>query len=399
MTARPIKVIELIARLNVGGPAVLVIDLAAELGRQGFEVAVAAGEVGPGEAEMGFVAQRRGVTWQRIDGLSPRLGRGNLTALRELVGLIRRERPDILHTHTAKAGSLGRAAALLAGRRGMKLVHSFHGHVFRGYFPAWQTRLFIFIERFLARFTDRIIALGPEQARDLSAVYRICRPDKLAVIANGLDLTPFRQAQPGGGFRAGLNLPDGAWLVGQVGRLTKIKAPADSLAALKQTDERVHLALVGSGELEPELRQQAAETGLVDRVHFVGWQEDMPSVYADLDALVLPSLNEGQPLAVIEAMAAGLPVAATLVGGLPGLLGVDQPPQRGEIAVGPRGVAVNPGDPAGLAQALNRLHGDRAEAGALAARAADYVAQNYSTETFIQAHAELYSKLAGAGSK
>ncbi len=393
---RPIKVLELIARLNIGGPAVLVVELAAGLPEDRFEVELAAGRVGPGEAQMDFWANARNVAWTQVDGLSPELGRGNLTAFKEIVGLIKKRRPDVIHTHTAKAGTLGRLAARWIRGKKPKIVHTFHGHVFEGYFPRWKTRLFLAVERFLAGRADRIIVLSPEQAEDICRVYRVCDREKVTIIPVGLDLDLFERAEAKG-FRGKLGISPDVFLVGQVGRLTGIKDPATSIESFKRlaelTERPAVLVFVGAGELEAELRAQAAGSGLADRVVFAGWQEDMPAVYAELDALVLTSINEGLPLALIEAMAAGKPVAATPVGGVPGLLGLEESGRAGDYVVGRRGLGFSRGDAGGLAKALAWLMAGGEEVDRMARAAQEFVLANYSRQAFLEAHARLYQEL------
>lgn len=397
-TARPIRVQQLIARLNIGGPAVLVLDLAATLNQRGLDVRVAAGQVGPGEAQMDHWADRRGVVWRPVDGLSPRLGRGNGRAWREMRRLVG-DGVEVVHTHTAKAGTLGRLAALSLGRRRPKLVHTFHGHVFSGYFPAWKTRLFVAIERFLARRTEVVVVLSPEQADDICDVYRVCDRDRVRIIPIGLDLEPFINAQPGG-LRPDLGLGPDVFLVGLIGRLTAIKnqslaIEALALAAGRDPGADIHLALIGDGEDEAALKTLAAARGVADRVHFTGWQKDMPGVYAGLDGVILTSDNEGLPLALVEALAAGKPVAATPVGGVPTLLGLEGRPSPGGYATAGRGLVCAKGDAAGLAAALRTMAARDPESLERAQRGREYVLNRHSHQAFAFAHENLYRELAG----
>ncbi|MBW1714121.1 MAG: glycosyltransferase [Deltaproteobacteria bacterium] len=378
----PVKVLELIARLNIGGPAVLVIDLAAGLTGRDFEVKLAAGRVGPGEAQMDFWANSR--------------GQGNLAAFKEIVRLLRQTSPHILHTHTAKAGALGRLAGMSLGRGRPRMIHTFHGHVFSGYFSPLKTRLFIFIERFLARKTDRVVVLSEEQAEEICRLYRICGRDKISVIPVGLDLEPFQAARPGG-LRESLGIGPDVFLIGFIGRLTKIKDPLTLLRALVrvsgQTEQPVGLVIVGQGELEREVRAEAGRLGLKD-VHFLGWQEGAAEIYPDLDLLALTSVNEGLPLVLIEALAAGRPVVSTPVGGVPELLGLTDRPGPGRFAQAQRGLFFQTGDISGLTQAIKWAITHYKAALELAQAGQDYVASRHSREGFLQAHAELYRSLA-----
>ena len=255
------------------------------------------------------------------------------------------------------------------------------------------------VERFLARKTDRIVVLSPEQADEISRTYRVCPAEKIVIIPVGLDLEPFVRAKPEG-LRKSLGISPNIFLVGFVGRLTKIKRTSvllQALAGLKsQLDQPLALVIVGQGELQPELESEAASLGIAEQVHFVGWQERMPGIYASLDALVLPSANEGLPLVLIEALAAGRPVAATPVGGVPGLLGLNGRPERGDFIKGLRGLSFLPDDPAGLAKALGWVARQNEAALELTAAGQRYVIENHSKEVSLAAHAELYRSLAEA---
>ncbi|HLV79695.1 MAG TPA: glycosyltransferase, partial [Chthonomonadaceae bacterium] len=268
------------------------------------------------------------------------------------IALMRREKPDIIHTHTAKAGTLGRAAALLAlpGRR-KRLYHTFHGHVFSGYFGPRKTRMFLRIERFLGRYTDRLIAVS-ERTRDDLIAYRIAPAEKIAVVPLGLELDPFLEgARFRGELRRELCLPPDALLIGLVARLVPIKAIPDFLEAAAIVAERVPNAvfvIVGDGEMRQELEAQARALGLGARARFLGFRKDLPRLYADLDMVVLSSRNEGLPTSLIEAMASGCVVVSTAVGGVPDLI------QEGET-----GYLAPPAEPGALAAAIQRALAER----------------------------------------
>jgi glycosyltransferase involved in cell wall biosynthesis len=211
-------------------------------------------------------------------------------------------------------------AAYLAGVPA--IVHVFHGHVFHSYFGRLKTRAFIAIERALARISDRVITISPAQHRDITEIYGIARPDKTAVIPLGLKLQPLAQVREtyAGQLHRSLGIPQGAPLVGFVGRLSQVKDPVLFLEAARLVAQQIpeaRFVLVGDGELRPALERQATALALTDQVVFTGWQEDMLPIYADLDVMALTSLNEGTPITVIEALAAGVPVVATAVGGVP----------------------------------------------------------------------------------
>jgi glycosyltransferase involved in cell wall biosynthesis len=321
---RKVKVTRIVARLNIGGPAVHIINLTTGLDPDRFDSQLIVGRPGPDEGDMGYQAAQKG-----IDPLTiPELGRelsplGDLRTTVKLARIFRRDKPDIVETHTAKAGAVGRLAARLANVP--IVIHVFHGHVFHSYFGPLRSEMFVNFERTLARITDRIITVSPAQRRDIVDVYGIAPPERVLTVPLGLDLEPFRRAKQTchGRFRASLGVPTEALLVGFVGRLTAVKNPSlfvESAGHVVQQFPQTRFVFVGDGELRPALEEQTDALGLAQHVIFAGWQVDMPAVYADLDLLALTSLNEGTPVTVIEALATGIPVVASAVGGVPDVL-------------------------------------------------------------------------------
>ncbi len=343
-TPRPIRVMRIIARLNVGGPAIHVTLLTERLGPPEFESTLVCGPVGPQEGDMAYLAQQRGIQPVYVAELGRELSplRDVLT-LFTLWRLMRRFRPDVVHTHTAKAGFVGRVAAWLA--RVPVRVHTYHGHVFQGYFSPRKTQVFLWLEQAMARLSDRLITISPGLRDELVQQYRIAPVEKFAVVPLGLELAPFAQTpRHQGEFRARFNLPLAAPLIGIVGRLVPIKNHALFLQMAAQViaaQPAARFAIIGDGESRSEIEAQVAALGLRDAVTFTGWQTDLKPIYSDLDVLVISSHNEGTPVSLIEALAAGVPVVSTAVGGVPDLL-------RG----GDWGELVPPGDPAALAAAV-----------------------------------------------
>lgn len=320
---RPKRIMNIIARLNVGGPAVYVTLLTERLRPPDYESMLVCGVVESYEGDMGYYAEQHGVRPVVI----PELGR-SLNPLRDLktiwkvYQLIREFRPDVVHTHTAKAGFVGRVAAWFAGVP--VILHTFHGHVFRGYFSPLKTQLFILLERLTARMSDTIITLTEGLRRELAEEYHIARKGRITVLPLGLDLDVFaNQPRKAGTFRAAWGIPTDVPLIGIVGRITPIKNHPlflEATARLKGDLPNAHFVIVGDGEIRAEIEAIVDSLGLRDSVTFTGWTRDLPPVYGDLDVLVISSLNEGTPVTVIEALAAGCPVVATAVGGLPDLL-------------------------------------------------------------------------------
>jgi glycosyltransferase involved in cell wall biosynthesis/SAM-dependent methyltransferase len=326
---RAIPVVRVIARLNVGGPAIHVALLSEGLDRRGFRTTLATGQVEPGEADMSDFAIARGVRPVVVRGLGRSVSpAADLRSFGTLLSLLRRVRPAIVHTHTAKAGALGRVAATLAGVP--IRVHTFHGHVFHGYFGRAATVLVLFAERALGLLTHRVLAVSDEVARDLAEAYGVVPHGKVQVVPLGLDLAPFARAGAGEGrgeLRREIGAAEGDLLVGITGRLVEVKDHGYFLeagAALMREVPQARLVIVGSGPLEEGLRARAKSLGIDGRCHFLGWRRDTARICADLDVAALTSRNEGTPVALIEAAAAGVPVVARDVGGVASALaGVD----------------------------------------------------------------------------
>ncbi len=350
---RRIKILRVIARLNMGGPALHVAYLTAGLRERGYDTTLVAGSLARGEDSMAFVAEARGVDVVRIDELGREISPlRDLVATLRLARLIRRERPDILHTHTAKAGTVGRVAALLAGRhRPPIVVHTFHGHVLRGYFGPVRSLVFRLLERWLAGHTTALIAVSPQVRDDLVAL-RVAPPERFVVIRLGIELGE-RVAGAGDGrveSRRYLGIPPDRFAVGWIGRMTAVKRTDDVLVAFKRLREdgvEAVLCMVGDGPDRPQLEQRAHELGIVRDTLFLGYQEDVAQFYAAFDALVLPSSIEGTPVSAIEALAAGRPVVATRVGGVPDV-----------VEEGEDGFLVEPGATEELAERLAQLAAD-----------------------------------------
>ncbi len=376
------RILRVIARLNIGGPAIHATLLTTGLDPGRYETVLVAGS--PGADEGDFVALRG----RRIDRLVdlPALGREihplrDRAAYAELVRLMRRYRPHIVHTHTAKAGLLGRLAAWRC--RVPIIVHTFHGHVLRGYFSRPKEQAFVLAERALARVSTRLITVS-EQVREEILARGVGRRDQFEIIRLGLDLGPFLERQEGiRTIRSDIGLPESARTVGIVARLVPIKAHDVFLEmaamVLKELPD-VTFILVGDGELRAELDDLARQRQIGDRVRFLGWRADLDRVYAGLDVVVLTSRNEGSPVALIEAMAAARPVVATRVGGVAEL-------------VGDCGLLADVDDARALARAVVRLLTDPDLASHLGQTGRRRVVPAFSQERLIADVDALYQRL------
>jgi len=336
------RVLQLFSRLNIGGPSLHVILLSQGLRPLGYDTRLVIGRESKHEGNLLGLAAERGVACETMAGLGREIAPlQDLRALFGLVRLMRAWRPAIVHTHTAKAGLLGRLAARAA--RVPTVVHTFHGHVLRGYFSPPKEKLFRGLESFLARAADALVAVSDSVKRDLVEL-RVAPERKIRVIQLGLELGALAGALPRGVLRREAQIPADAPLVGIVGRLVPIKDVPCFLDAARRVRERrpdARFAVVGDGEERASLESLSAGLGLAGAVHFFGWRRDLAAVYGDLDVVVNASRNEGTPVALIEALAAARPVVATAVGGTPDLVGRDE-----------RGLLVPPGEPEALAAAV-----------------------------------------------
>jgi glycosyltransferase involved in cell wall biosynthesis len=408
-----VKILRIIARLNVGGPARHVIWLTEGLRPAGYETLLVTGVVPPGEDDMSYVAAAAGLQPFILPEMSREISVKDALTIWKLFRLMRRERPDIVHTHTAKAGTVGRGAGLmyrwltptpLAARR-CRFVHTYHGHVFHSYYGKLKTRLFLAIERFLARFaTDRIVVISEQQRREINEVFRVGRREQFAVIPLGIDMSAYaswRDRRPR--LRAELKLNDDVALIGIVGRLTEIKNHRLFLQAAallkKNTGSKVRFVIIGDGNLRRDLEEQAKSLGLSEDVSFLGTRTDPEDFYPALDIVALTSLNEGTPLTLIEAMANARPVIATAVGGVVDMLGPQVPPAAKQDNQGAgyqlclRGVSVASGDAEGLARGLARLIEDPGLRDELGRNGLEFVTRNYAKERLLTDIAELYRDL------
>lgn len=381
MPAERLRVLQLIARLNVGGPATQVLALAEGLDPTRFEVRVATGVVDSAEAD--YLALRApDLPVDMIPGLGRALRSGaDARALAGIAALVRRFRPHVVHTHTAKAGMLGR---LVSASYGLPTVHTFHGHLLHGYFGPSATRGVVTAERWLASRTDRLITVG-ERVRDELLAAGVGRPERYLALPPGVDApdAPARREA-----RRRLDIEPGRPTVAFVGRLTRIKRPdrlLEAFAEVQVSDGPPLLLVAGDGEMRSELELEASRRDLP--VRFLGWRGDVGTIHAAADVAVLTSDNEGMPVSLIEAAHCGVPAVATDVGSV-----------REVVIDGVTGALV-PTDAAAVAEALTRWLADPERLAAAGSAARDRARERFSTAGLAAATAAVYEDVVLVGGR
>ncbi|HKP13636.1 MAG TPA: glycosyltransferase, partial [Blastocatellia bacterium] len=311
----PCRVVRVIDRLNIGGPAKHVVWLSAGLREGEFATALITGTVPAGEGDMSYFAREAGVAPLVIDEMSRELSPRDILVIAKLVRRLFKLKPQIIHTHKAKAGAAGRVAAMIykwatpsalwLRPRPCKVVHTYHGHIFHSYYGGAKTRLFIAIERVLARLcTDRIIVISEQQRQEICERFGVGRPAQFRVVPLGLDLDEMKERR--GALRRELGIADDEIAIGIVGRLCEVKHHALLLEAARLVIEaspssRLRFVIVGDGHLRDELGALSKKLGIPERVSFTGFRRDATSLYGELDIVALTSVNEGTPLTLIEA--------------------------------------------------------------------------------------------------
>ena len=373
----------------MGGPAHHVSLLSGRMDQARFPTLLVSGRVPPGEGSSDHLAQRYGARHVVVPSLGPELRPLNdLRALREVTRIARAFRPDIVHTHTAKAGIIGRLAAELTGGPKPIVLHTYHGHVLEGYFSAPVSGFYRALEHAMARRSDRLIGVSTATVDDLVRL-GVAPREKFEVIPLGLELDDFLALapEPGGPFRDEVGVRDGEILATWVGRLVPIKRVDVLLRAVARArglGAPLRLAVVGDGELRAELETQAAALGIAGNVAFVGYRRDLAAIVAGTDVAVCTSDNEGTPVALIEAGAGARPLVATRAGGVP------------DVVVDGAGVLAEREDHEGIGEALARLAGDPGLRRALGATARTHVAGRYRADALIERMTDLYERLVRA---
>jgi glycosyltransferase involved in cell wall biosynthesis len=376
------------------------------LNKEKYTSRLIAGSLSSNEGDMSYILQEGKDNIITIQELQRELNPINdLISLLKIISVINRFKPDIVHSHLSKAGTLSRIAVNicnLISRKKIKTVHTFHGHVLDSYFGDIKTFIFKSIEQILAKTTDKIIAISSTQKWELSRKFKISDASKISLINLGFDLDPFIQSNRlKGQFSRKIGVGEDTLLIGIIGRLAPIKNHKMFLDAAKyfleiSKHKKVKFLLIGDGELRPNLELYSKKKCMEEHVIFYGWEKNIPMIYADLDILALTSLNEGTPVSIIEAMAASVPVVTTGVGGIKDLLGRIEPDQPLGLGfkICERGILCPKDDAIAFASALkymtdgNYLHNKH---NLLKAR--DFVLDNYSVYRLIHEIEGLYDQL------
>ena len=383
-----VRIVRIIARLNIGGPAIQAITLTKRLEEYGYRTTLVRGVEERDEGNMDYLADELGVRPLLIPWMHRNPSWRDLPALLSLVRSIRRERPHVVHTHAAKGGTLGRVATVIAFPRRRSrplLIHTYHGHSLSGYFSPRVARVFRAIEHVLGRFTDGLVAVSPEVRDELVAMH-VAPAAKFEIVRLGFDLVPFTangstRRQMREAFRSELGIPLDARVVTLIARLVPIKRVdrflrmAGHLAELPD----IRFLIVGDGELREELKRSPDAVALGARLLWAGFHRHMPPVYFASEVIVQTSDNEGTPVALIEAQAAGVPVVSTRVGGT-------------DSAVVNASVLCAPGDETALADAVRSIL-DRPDAAAASAQVAQqYVLSNFEIGRLVRDVARIYEQ-------
>ncbi len=324
------KVLRIINRFNIGGPTYNAAYLSAYLPPE-YETMLLAGSLDEGEESSEHVLDELGLKPVFIKEMKREIAPlDDLAAYRKIKEIIKEYKPDIVHTHASKAGTLGRLAAASCGVK--VIVHTFHGHVFHSYFGKAKTEFYKNIERYLAKKSTKIIAISDRQKEELTVEHKICYPDKVVVVPLGFDLDRFQlnQVEKRTAFRTYYNLDEDEIAIGIIGRLVPVKGHALFLESIKKvlnnTNKKVRAFIIGDGDDRGLVEATATELGIVFTnehspavkapVTFTSWIKEIDEALAGLDIVALTSLNEGTPVSLIEAQAANKPIVTTNVGGI-----------------------------------------------------------------------------------
>ena len=347
---KPIKIIRIQSRICIGGPAIHT-DILSRYMPENYQTILIGGAIEPGESCKYDELKSHGVDVRIVSYMKRKLSFLNdIKSFFRLYQIIKTEKPDIVHTHTAKAGAVGRIAAFWAGVP--VIVHTFHGHTFKHYFGKLKTLYFILVEKVLGLITSQIITISPLQQRDIVDVYKIAPARKVTLIPNGFELDKFFYNHRNGVLKKALDLDKSSYVIGIVGRIVPIKNHFMALDVLKQLleeSDQFHLLVVGDGEDRKKIEKYAEKLGVEKNVRFMGWVNNIENVYEGLDVVILTSWSEGTPVAIIEALASRVPVVTTNVGGIMDIL----PDAYKKLTC-------EPGEPAEMTRQIKKLIFDKA---------------------------------------
>jgi glycosyltransferase involved in cell wall biosynthesis len=382
-----IRVVRIIARLNIGGPAIQAITLTERLTSHGYSTVLVRGKEEPDEGNMDYLADALGVRPVMVHSMRRNPGWRDLPALYALIRIIRGARPEVVHTHAAKGGTLGRVGSLIAtlGRRRPVIVHTYHGHSLTGYFAPRTADVYRRIERFLGRFCDRLIAVSDE-VRDELVDLGVAPASKFIVVPLGFELSAFTadagaRSELRARLRAELGIPQDAAVLTLIARLVPIKRVDRFLRIAQQLRDipDVRFLIVGDGELRDQLQGSPEAQTLGDQLIWAGFRREMPAVCFASDVIIQTSDNEGTPVSLIEAQAAGVPALSTNVGGTASVIGDER-----------RLAAVD--DEHELAQAARALLTDQDAARAAGEAGRQRVLARFGLERLVSDIDELYER-------
>jgi len=389
------RVARIITRLNVGGPAIQAVSLSSRLSAHGVETLLVHGTLGDAEGDMSYLLEEADPRPRTlcVRALHPRLAPASEpVAWWQIYRALCAFQPHIVHTHMAKAGALGRTAALaynhtIGRRRPARIVHTYHGHVLEGYFGPLATATFVAIERQLAWTTDCLAIVSPRVRDDLIVKYRIGRAEQYRVVPLGFDLDRFAAIDEPARARARivLQIPEGVHVVTTIGRLTAIKDHSlflETAEAIARQHPAVIFLIAGDGALRGALEARAKALGIKERVCFLGWRRDLDVLYGATDVFLLTSRNEGTPVALIESLAAGCAAVATDVGGVGDVVSTMEV-----------GLLAASGDAAALASHVRALLGDRARRRAMGDAGRRLVLARYGLDRLVADVDALYRDL------
>jgi glycosyltransferase involved in cell wall biosynthesis len=372
-----VKVLQLITRLDKGGAPRVFLDLVRGLTKQGIEVIMASGPSQKPEEDPEKFAYQLHILYRSLSFLRREISPVyDLFALFQIIALIRRERPTILHTHTTKAGILGRIAGKITSTR---TIHTPHGHLFYGYFGRGKERLYVFLERLAASCCERIITISENERRSYLE-HGIGDAKKVITIYNGIHIDRF--SGDGNQVKRELGIAQHVPLVGFIGRLETVKGPhlfVDAAIKIGTAVPQAYFFMIGEGTMKEELLQK---TQGMPHVHVMGYREDIADCIAALDILLIPSLNDGFNLVAVEAMASSIPIVATAVGGLPEVLGDG-------------GIIVRAGDTTRMAEEVCKLLDAPARRKDIGNRGRKRAEHLFSWEACLQKTIDIYCKIAG----